>query len=58
MEKTPWYQKTPVVILVSLLGSLIGFASIATLLGVSIDDELNEDYYASSDEPLFKKKEK
>lgn len=48
--------KTPTVILASILGSLFGFATIATLLGVKIDDELNKDYYKSQKQELFKKK--
>lgn len=42
-------------IILSLLGSLLGFASIATLFGVSNDEKLNKDYYKSRDETLFKK---
>lgn len=57
-QKRPWYKSTYVTILVSLIGSLFGFASIATLIGVDIDDELNKDYYATAKAPLFKKKTK
>lgn len=42
-------------IVLSLLGSLLSFSSIATLFGVSIDEKLNKNYYKSRDETLFKK---
>lgn len=56
-EKLPWYLKTSRIIAISIAGALLGFASIATLMGVSMDDELNKDYYKSKDEPLFIKKD-
>lgn len=55
-ENTPCYLKTPIVIITTLLGSLLGFATIASLLGVKVDDELNKDYYKSKNQQLFKKK--
>ncbi|MGX7395457.1 hypothetical protein [Carnobacterium mobile] len=53
MKKVPWFQKTPIVVLTSFLGSLICFASIAALLGVKNTDKLNEKYYDHPNEPLF-----
>ena len=57
MKKIPWYQKTSVVIMSSFLGSLIGFASIAALLGVKSTDKLNKDYYNDSCQSLFESEE-
>ena len=56
MKKTKWYQKKKVYIPVSIIGGLVGMAWISSLLGVSIDDEFNSDYYKKKDTPLFKKK--
>ncbi len=57
-KKLPWYQKTSRIAAISIIGAVLGFASIATLIGVGMDSELNKDYYKSKDEPLFKKKQK
>ncbi len=57
-KKIPWYLKTSRIFVISLVGALFGYASIATLLGVDMDSELNKDYYKSKDEPLFIKKKK
>ena len=42
-EKIHWYQKTGIVILFSILGSFLGFASIASFLGIRLDDTFRED---------------
>lgn len=55
-QKRPWYKSTYVTIPVSLIGALFGFASIATLIGIDIDDQLNKGYYATAKAPLFNKK--
>lgn len=42
------------------LNIVLGFFSLAgltSLIGVSIDDELNPDYYKYNDEPMFKEKD-
>lgn len=55
-KSLPRYLKTSRVIIISFLGSLLGFASIATFFGISVDDKLNKDYYKSKKERLFVKK--
>lgn len=57
MKKKKWYNKKIVYIPVAIVLGLLGVgASFATLLGVSVDDEINPDYYKKSDEDLFRKK--
>lgn len=41
-KKIPWYQKTGIVILISFLGSFLGFATIASFLGISSDKYENK----------------
>lgn len=57
MEKEKWYRKKRIYIPLSIILGILGFgASFVSLLGVSVDDELNKDYYNDKDEPLFKNK--
>lgn len=57
MKKEKWYRKKKIYIPLSIILGVLGFgASLVSLFGVSIDDELNKDYYKDKDEPLFKKK--
>lgn len=51
-------QKGVLIVLSSILGSLLGFGALSLLFDVDMDQELNKDYFKSSKEPLFVKKEK
>ncbi|MCF1586410.1 hypothetical protein LQF60_12920 [Tetragenococcus koreensis] len=52
-----WYQRKIVYIPISIIMGILGFGAwFASLLGVSVDDELNKDYFTNKDEPLFKKR--
>lgn len=57
MQEKKWYQKKAVYIPVAVvLGALGVGASLVTLLGKDVEDELNPDYYKGSDEELFSEK--
>lgn len=52
-----WYRKKRFLIPFSVIMGLLGFGVwFGSLLGVSLDDEFNKDYYKNKKEPLFKKR--
>ncbi|OTN75838.1 hypothetical protein A5886_000914 [Enterococcus sp. 8G7_MSG3316] len=57
MAKDPWYKQKKVYIPITIVLGVLGIApSLVSLFGVSIDDELNPDYYTDPDQELFRKK--
>lgn len=57
VKKEKWHQKKAVYLPFALFMGILGFGAwFGCLLGVSIDDEFNKDYFKSKEEPLFKKK--
>ncbi|WP_312497955.1 hypothetical protein [Enterococcus sp.] len=57
MEKKPWYKKKKIYLPIAVVLGLLGIVpSLVYLFGVSIDDELNLDYYTDPDQDLFRKK--
>jgi len=55
--KKPWYKKKKIYLPVAVVLGLLGIVpSLVSLLGVSIDDELNPDYYTDPNQDLFRKK--
>lgn len=57
MAKDPWYKQKKVYIPIAIVLGVLGIVpSLVSLFGVSIDDELNSDYYTDPDQELFRKK--
>lgn len=54
-----WYRKKTFLIPFSIIMGLLGFgACFGSLLGVSVDDEFNKNYYKNKKEPLVKKRKR
>ena len=54
-----WYLKKAFLIPFSVFMGLVGFGAwFASLFGVSLDDEFNQNYYKNKNESLFLRKKK